>query len=220
MSLSLANIRDAIDIGDVQLFVGEFEGQHLDAKSQPYHFAGGNDVRREFAKDVAAFANGAGGCIIVGAETAVSTLQAGEQITALKPFPKTHFDEDQYGKLIAEWLYPQPAGVRISWHEDDTTAGYGIGTILIPEQERATKPFLLTRTIGDKKSTETLLGYVERHLDRTDIKSVVELHHALRTGMNLAGTILARFDSLEARIDQYFTASSPTGETTPPPSTS
>lgn len=69
MPWALEDIRSLVETGEFQQLVGEFEGQHLDAKAQPYLFASGNDTKREFAKDVAAFANASGGCIIVGAET-------------------------------------------------------------------------------------------------------------------------------------------------------
>jgi hypothetical protein len=187
MPLALADIRSLVESGELQELIGEFEGQHLDAEAQPYLFAGSNDAKREFAKDVAAFANASGGCIIVGAETILSSLQAGEQIAALKAFPETLFNADQYGKIIDEWLYPAPTGLIIKWCPDKNGHQSGIGVVFIPTQAPETKPFLLTRTIGDKKTTEILLGYAERHLDRTDIKSVVELHHAMRTGMPSTG---------------------------------
>lgn len=94
--MELSDIRSIVETGEFQQLIGQFEGQHLDAKVQPYLLAGGNDAKRELAKDVAAFANASGGCIIVGAETIVSALQAGEQITALKPFPEVLFSTDQW----------------------------------------------------------------------------------------------------------------------------
>ena len=208
MPLDFADIRALVDTGDFKQLLGEIEGQHLDVKSQPYPFHSGNDAKREFAKDVAAFANVKGGCIIIGAETIISTLQAGEQITALKPFPVELFSPDQSRKLIAEWLYPQPGGIIINWYPDEDNPTNGIGLVFIPPQDPATKPFLITRTIGDKKTTETLLGYVERHVDRTDVSSVVELHHALRTGMNLEATLLSRITNLETLLQRQL-ASTP-----------
>jgi predicted HTH transcriptional regulator len=73
MTLALADIRSLVESREFQQLIGELEGQHLDAKGQPYLFASGNDAKREFAKDVAAFANASGGCIIVGAETIISS---------------------------------------------------------------------------------------------------------------------------------------------------
>lgn len=202
MPLALGDIRSLVETGEFQKLIGEFEGQILDAKVQPYSFASGSDAKREFAKDVAAFANASGGCIIVGAETIVSSLQAGEQITAIKPFPESLFNVDQHDKIIAEWLYPAPSGLIVKWCPDKATHTNGIGVIFIPTQAPEAKPFLLTRTIGDKKITEILLGYAERHLDRTDIKSVVELHHAMRTGMNLEATLLNRITNIETLLQR------------------
>ena len=202
MPLGLADIRSLVETGDFQQLIGEFEGQHLDAKAQPYSLASGSDAKRGFAKDVAAFANATGGCIVIGAETTLSSLQAGEQITALKPFPKTLFDADQYRKIIDEWLYPVPSSLIIKWCPNKDTRQGGMGVIFIPTQAAENKPFLLTRTIGDKKTTEILLGYAERHLDRTDIKSVVELHHAMRTGMNLEATLLNRITNVETLLQR------------------
>ena len=202
MPLELVDIRALIETGELQQLIGEFEGHHLDAKAQPYSFTSGSDAKREFAKDVAAFANAIGGCIIVGAETTLSSLQAGEEITALKPFPETLFNVDQLGKILDEWLYPVPTGLIIKWWPDKSTRQSGIGAILIPAQAPEAKPFLLTRTIGDKKTTEILLGYAERHLDRTDIKSVVELHHAMRAGMNLEATLLNRITNIETLLQR------------------
>jgi hypothetical protein len=217
MPLDLSALRSIIDNGDLRRLIGEFESQHLDAKSQPYQFAAGNDAKREFAKDVAAFANVNGGCIVIGAETNVSVSQPGEEIVALKPFPASLFDTDQYAKIIDEWLYPRPNGVLIKWCPDGTNLTSGIGLIFIPAQDPAGKPFLITRTIGDKKTTEILVGYVERHIDRTDIGSVVELHHAMRTGMNLETTLLNRITNLEMLLERQIASTPPPQPSLPLP---
>jgi predicted HTH transcriptional regulator len=132
MALELVDIRSLVETGELQQLIGEFEGHHLDAKAQPYSFTSGSDAKREFAKDVAAFANAVGGCIIVGAETTLSSLQAGEQITALKPFPEALFNIDQLSKIIDEWLYPAPIELIIKWWPDKDIRQSGIGAIFIP----------------------------------------------------------------------------------------
>ncbi len=206
MSLDLSEIRAIAETGEFQKLIGEFEGRHLDAKSQPYSFTG-NDTKRELAKDVAAFANADGGCIVLGAETTVSSLQAGEQISSFKPFPGVLFDPDQHHKLIDEWSYPVPKGLIINWYPDATTPTSGTGVIFIPTQAIEDKPFLITRTLGDKKTTDILLGYAERRLDRTEHMSVEQLHHHLRTGRNLEATLLARITNIETLLQRQLVAS-------------
>ena len=52
MPLDLADIRALVNTGEFPQLIGEVEGQHLDAKSQPYLFTSGNDAKGELAKDV------------------------------------------------------------------------------------------------------------------------------------------------------------------------
>ena len=182
------------------------EGQYLDAKSQPYQFGTGMDTKRELAKDVAAFANAAGGCVLIGLTTQVSPIRAGEEITAVRPLSRMLFDPEQYRKILAEWLYPQPKDLTVSFVQFGSESDKGIGVVFVPPQDPGTKPFLITRTIGDKKSTEVVIGYVERRLDATDVRSVMELHHALRIGINLERELLGRIQSLESTVQRHFSA--------------
>lgn len=84
---------------------------------------------------------------------------------------------------MTEWLYPHPTDLRVEWipfGEDQK----GVGVIIVPPQMESSKPFLIRRTVGDRRGAELLLGYAERRLDTTHVKSVVEIHQALRTGFN------------------------------------
>jgi hypothetical protein len=87
-----------------------------------------------------------------------------------------------------------------------TDEARGIGVIFIPPQSPSAKPFLITRTIEDRKGAELLIGYAERRFDTTETKNVVEIHQALRTGLNLEGELLGRIKGIELRLDRYFSA--------------
>ncbi len=207
MPLTLTELKQIIDTGDFNKFVGEVEDQLFDAKGQPYRFEDGPDVKREFAKDVAAFANTSGGSILIGMHTKTGPLHTGEEIDEVRPVPGTFFDPDQYRKILAEWLYPQPAGVEILWRPFGSDAGKGIGVIFIPLQDDRAKPFLMKRVVGEsKKSSELLIGYVERRINRTEVRTIAELHHALKTGLNLERELLGRIANLELLIEQHFSA--------------
>ena len=172
---------------------------------QPYKFSEGLDAKREFAKDVAAFANVRGGYILVGFTTKTSTTSYGEEIADVHPVPADLFNIDQHIKLLQEWLYPQPVGVQINFVPFGPDSTKGILVVFIPPQSERSKPFLLTKTLTDKKSTDVIIAYVERRLDFTDARSVVELHHALRIGLNLERELLGRMDNLEALMTKHFT---------------
>jgi len=162
------------------------------------------DAKRELAKDVASFANAAGGYICVGLATKRSTLRPGEEVESVRPIRRELFDDDQYLKIISEWLHPTPKDIEIAWVQWGDDPEKGVAIITVPPQNERAKPFLITRTIGDSKSTEVLLGYVERRVDTTEVLSVEELHHALRTGFNLERELLGRLDVLQSTIERHF----------------
>ena len=162
------------------------------------------DARREFAKDVAAFANAGGGYIFIGAATKTALVVRGEEVEALRPIPRNLFDPDQYLKIALEWLFPVPKDLDFVWIQWGDDQEKGIAVIFIPRQDERLKPFLITRTLGDKRSTEVLLGYVERRRDSTEVRSVVELHQALRSGFNFERELLGRLEYLESIIERHF----------------
>jgi hypothetical protein len=204
MTLDLKNLKEIIETHGFERLLGEVENQFFDAKGQPYKFDVGIDAKREFAKDVAAFANANGGYIFVGFATGRAAVRAGDEITEPRPLDHAHFDSDRYHKVLEEWVFPQPAGVDIDWVQFGADKAKGIGVIFVPPQNEESKPFLITRAIGDKKSTELLIGYVERRLDRTEVRTVVEIHHALRNGLNLGRELLGRIANIELLLERNF----------------
>lgn len=201
MPLRLSELAKIVADRDFARLVGEVEGQFFDAKGQPYQFDAGNDAKREFAKDVSAFANANGGYIFVGVATKPAARQAGEEVSELRPIDKSKFDPDRHRKLLQEWLHPQPKEIEIDWV--DLGKGKGIGVICVPAQNEPSKPFLIRRTISDnKKTTEVLIGYAERRADRTEIRTIEELHLALRTGLNLERELLGKIANIELQIER------------------
>ena len=200
-------LKQVIDSRDFNKLIGEVEGELFDVKGQPYRFEDGSDAKREFSKDVAAFANTRGGSILIGMHTKSGPLHTGEEIDEIRPIPKANFDPDQYRKILAEWLYPQPMGVEILLAPFGLDDAKGVGVIFIPPQDDRAKPFLIKRVIGEnKKSTELMIGYVERRIDGTEVRSVAEIHHALKVGLSFEREILGRIANLESLLERQFSA--------------
>jgi hypothetical protein len=206
MPLALADLAQIVANRDFHRLLGEIEGQFFDAKRQPYQFDAGMDAKREFAKDVAAFANAGGGYILVGVATEPATLRIGDEVSELRPIERMLFDSDRHRKLLEDWLYPQPKDVTVDWVQYGKDTSKGIGFIFVPPQSERSKPFLITRTLGDKKSTEVLIGYAERRVDRTEVRNIVEIHQALRTGLNLERELLGKIGNIELKMERYFSA--------------
>lgn len=203
MALTLELLATIVAEAKFDALKGEVEGQFLDVKGQPYKFAN-PEAKREFAKDVAAFANAQGGYILVGFATTTSNTMAGEEIDEVRPIPESLFDIQQHIKLLQDWLYPQPLGVDIKWVSFGQGAAKGILVVFVPPQNDRSKPFLVTKTVTDRKTTDILIGYAERKLDFTESRSVEEIHHAIRLGLNIERELLGLIESLEALITQHY----------------
>src|SRR5258708_17674556 len=124
--VTLTELQEIINAGHFDKLIGEFEGQYLDVKGQPYQFADGTDARRELAKDVAAFANSAGGFVLIGLATKTSDVVPSEQISTIRALSTNLFRPDQYRKVLAEWLYPQPKNLSLTFvqHANDAQRGF------------------------------------------------------------------------------------------------
>jgi hypothetical protein len=61
--------------------------------------------------------------------------------------------------------------------------------------------------IGEnKKSTELMIGYVERRIDGTEVQTIAEIHHALKIGFSFERELLGRIANLESLVEQHFSA--------------
>jgi hypothetical protein len=203
VALTLDDLERIVQTRDFNTLIGETEGRFLDVKRQPYQFDSGMHAKREFAKDVASFANAAGGYILVGIATRQNAVRAGEEISEIRPLERAVFDIERHRKILLEWLYPQPLDVQCDWIQFGSDHARGVGVIFIPPQSPGVKPFLIKRTVEDRKGSELLIGYAERRFDTTEIKTVVEIQQALRTGLNLERELLGRIAGLELRLDRY-----------------
>jgi len=146
MPLTLEELKLITDARNFEKLVGEVENEFFDAKGRVYHFDAGDYAKRELAKDVTAFANAGGGYIFIGARTVVSTVAFGEEVKELLPLSSELIDPERYYKVVTEWVYPQPNGLRVEWHPFGAD-GKGLGVLIVPTQEERSKPFLITKTI-------------------------------------------------------------------------
>jgi hypothetical protein len=150
------------------------------------------------------------GYVLIGLATKPAAVRAGEEVAELRQIDRALFDSDQHRKILSKWLYPQPRDLEVKWVQSGKDQEKGIGVIFVPPQSERSKPFLITRTLGDKKSTELLIGYVERRIDATEVRSVMEIHHALRTGLNLERELLGRIENIELLVEKHFSATTET----------
>lgn len=186
-------IKFILETGDFEKFIGSIEDEQLEYKATPYHLK--NDLQKqELAKDVSALANADGGIILIGVRTERNPAHFGDEIKEICPFPQTLINPNQYHDILRSWIYPALQRVDIRWFRSAVDRDKGIVAILIPNQETAMSPFLVTRTIDDKgKRIEVVFGYVERRRANATPMSVQELHSLIKDGL--------RFDLLNEQYE-------------------
>ncbi|WP_030390999.1 RNA-binding domain-containing protein, partial [Streptomyces sp. NRRL S-241] len=93
--------------------LGLRETQWLDAKKAPYRLTEDPKAVEELTKDVAAFANGGGGVIVVGIATRLEhDEEVLDHVVGVDP---AAVNVDQIRKLIRQRVSPAPRGVRVGW---------------------------------------------------------------------------------------------------------
>jgi len=189
--LTLELVKRILERGVFPQLIGGLENYKIECKRSTYNLAQLSQ-KRELAKDVSGFANAEGGIILLGVETRKSLAHPHDEIKAVHGFPQDLLKASQFHNVLRTWIYPSLGNVEIKWFQSKQNISEGIGVIEIPEQSRAKRPFLITKTIepsqGGKieKITEILFGLVERRRDETIPTSVQELHSQIRDGRNFS----------------------------------
>ncbi|RSS85014.1 hypothetical protein EF919_38295, partial [Streptomyces sp. WAC02707] len=136
----------------------------------------------ELAKDVAAFANGGGGIIVIGVATRPEhDEEVLDQIVGLDP---AAVNVDQIRKLIRQWITPAPRGVRVGWSGAD---GERVLFIDVPEQAAGTL-FVVPAPVGKAGSPRTdTVAVPMRDGDSTYWLPRAEIQQLLSTGIRASG---------------------------------
>ncbi|MGA5253353.1 helix-turn-helix domain-containing protein [Streptomyces pseudogriseolus] len=176
----------ALDAQEPGSLLGLRETQWLDAKAAPYQLAGPKAVE-ELAKDVAAFANGGGGLIVIGIATRPEhDEEVLDRIVGLDP---AAVNVDQIRKLIRQWITPAPRGVRVGWSGAD---GERVVFIDVPEQAAGTL-FVVPAPVGKPGSPRTdTVAVPMRDGDSTHWLPRAEIQQLLSAGVRASGVPTAQ----------------------------
>lgn len=195
-------LENIIATSDFEQLIGEIENDWLECKSQPYQIEKDKD-KRELVKDITSLANIQGGYIIIGIKTKRSATHFGDEIEKIRPFKQELINPTQYHDVIKHWTYPEVENINIQWFAKKGSKQKGCFIITIPQQKESLKPFLIKKTLEDKKFIETIFGYSERKRETSPPLSVVDLQKALRSGFNYENKLKERFDNLETQLKQF-----------------
>lgn len=214
MPLTRDQIAAALATGEFATFVGEIETGVFDAKDQPYQ-VDSDTGKREVAKDACAFANGAGGYIVIGLRTRPSAIHFADEVEQVRPLPPTLINTLQVRDILNSWIYPAIEGLTVRFYPSAGDTTKGLVSIDIPTQREDLKPFLIVRSFDGKRHVETMFGYVERKGDGNSPFGVADLQRALRSGLHFEKRLsdrLDRFEELLASRDVTPVAQAPADE--------
>jgi hypothetical protein len=162
--------------GDIEFLLGTAESASVDAKRAHYRLST-NDLKFEFAVDVASFANSdRGGLILIGLATENKTrgVDVFDHVVGCEP---SRAQIDKYYETVKNWIVPAIMGFRVESCEID---GRHIALILVPPQQNARKPFLVKGGIIEGKgvsaaafSVPLRIGDRNRYLATEEIQAML-----------------------------------------------
>ncbi|MFD3519271.1 RNA-binding domain-containing protein [Streptomyces sp. NPDC058653] len=181
---SIEDVRQALRDRRFDELLGLRECNWLDVKSGPYQFTNPAGAE-ELVKDVAAFANAAGGgLLLIGFKTIAD--HDSEIISELRPIPRSLVDLDRYRKLIYERIIPTMRDLHVEWIVCENQKG--VLCIDIPAQPVGSRPFAVPGPNGGRgKPNDTSVAVPLRVGDGTHWLTQGELQRLLAAGWAATG---------------------------------
>jgi predicted HTH transcriptional regulator len=202
--MSFESVKAIIDAHTYGSLIGLQEDAWLEAKcGTPYNFDT-PEGRYELAKDVAAFANGTGGIVIVGLRTTRHASTQTDEITAYDLCAQDTFNATQYSSLIAEHIYPTIEGLAIYWVPVNQEGTHGLGIIEVPPQNLDRQYFLIADAVSSRsRIRQFVFGIVRRNESSNDPFTIAQLYQCTQKGKSsLAQTLNRIEDKLDAVLTQ------------------
>lgn len=201
-NLSLEELKTIIETGDFEALVNRIENEFFECKRGVYLLE--NDSgKRKLAKDVTSFANLNGGYIFIGPQTETNEKHLGDEIKAISYLQEGQINLKQYYDIIREWVYSDIRDLNIYWKVSKSDKEKGIFVISIPEQGQELKPFLIKKTLEEKKKVEIIFGYVERKRDTSAPRNITSIHSLLKDGISYSKNIDSRLSNVELLLAEF-----------------
>lgn len=181
---SIDDLRTALADAAYDRVLGTPESGWIDFKGQAYAL-GTERGNWELCKDVAAFANARGGCILLGVAAERADPSSPERASELRPMPATVTNRERYRDLITVGVYPVPEGIELCTYPDSRGGCYL--AVWIPAQSERARPFLVRYTVDENNRRLSSFGWPVR-VDDAIVWQSCEQFQAL---LNLSGLLQA-----------------------------
>ncbi len=202
--MSFESIKAIIEGHAYGALIGLQEDAWLEAKSGAPYELDTPEGRYELAKDVAAFANGTGGIVIVGLQTTRQANTQTDEITAYDLCTQDTFVTNRYASLIGEYIHPRIEGLTVYWLPVNPEGSQGLGIIEVPPQNPDQQYFLIANAIdGGSRIRQFVFGIVRRNDSSNDPFTIEQLYQHTQKGKSSLAQSLTRIeDKLDAVLTQ------------------
>jgi hypothetical protein len=179
----IAGVVSLVRAGQAHLLIGCYESDWLEVKSAPYRDVPAEEL--ELAKDVAAFANGSGGVLLIGLKT--KRDRQGDRINAVNECVLNSAITRRYRGVIKKHVYPMVEKLAIDAVPGSDTE-HGVILFEVPDQPQGSKPFIVHGIVQEGRVEGAYFAVPVRGGADTDFLDIRVLHSRLRAGTSfLAG---------------------------------
>jgi hypothetical protein len=175
--LEFENIKNILDKGTFEGFIGIRESDCLEAKKKSSYNLADPESRLEMSKDIAALANNKAGFIICGLKTEHDENVLADVVVSLDLTRKDEiFTKEKLIGVLNEYTYPR-INVDVKWFPFKKDPVIGLTAIIVNEQEKKNKHFLVKITHMDGRKLKGLyFGIPTRKISGSDWTPVSQLH--------------------------------------------
>jgi predicted HTH transcriptional regulator len=199
MSDPRPNIDELLASGAFEQFIGLVEDRTFEAKnSTPYELDKPSGMF-ELAKDASAFANSAGGHIIVGLREEPILGQRTGKISALDLIPQDAFPAAEIRGKILKRVHPRIKDLKVEWFPSANDPSKGVGSIRVPPQSPEAQLFLITNVVeAGEVQKEIIVGIARRVGSDNTPLTVQEIYGYIRRGFSPK---TQQLDRIEEKLD-------------------
>ena len=188
---------EVLEGGDFDPFIGVPESLEVEFKGQPYQLDQ-DSQRFELAKDVSAFANAAGGVVVIGARTHRDDQSAVDIVQEIRLLTRDLVDVEQYVDTISERVYPGLRELRVRFCPVQGDDERGLVAIDVPPQPEIDRYFLIQKPFdeGVDRTPGWLIGLAVRGVGRVELREVGEIHTLINRGLTVGLPLAEILDSV------------------------
>jgi hypothetical protein len=181
--MSFESVKALLANRDYGSLIGLQEDAWLEVKGSTPYDLDTPEGRYQLAKDVAAFANGTGGIIIVGLRTTRPANAHTEVVAEYDLCAEQGFDVRRYMSLIEKYTHPAIEGLNVRWVPVSREGTHGLGVIEVPPQNPDRQYFLIANVVDTgAKIRQFVFGIVRRNESSNDPFTIAELYRYTQTG--------------------------------------